>query len=188
AIAEHLGDNLDAGQVAQGRHTDRHADAQAANHGVREVTPVTPGAAAVGHGLLAVLLPRLVELVREDLVGFIPGDALPLALAALADALHRVAQAARVILVLDGRQPLRAQRSPVGRGFRVALNLDHAPIPHVDERAARAVTHTTHRANDFGLFGELDPAVGLFQPLKVWELQRGGSGAQGARRLEEASP
>ena len=140
--------DLDAWQVAQGRHAKAQPDAHGVLEGAVPVLPVPTGAAAQRHGLLAVFIPGFSQLIGQDLVGFVPGNALPFTVAALAYPLHRVAQPPGIVLVLDGGQTAHAQRAFVGGRLGVALDFDHPAVAHVDQRATGAVAHAAHRAED----------------------------------------
>src|SRR5450830_251827 len=83
---------------------------------------------------------------------FVPADALKLALALLADTLHRMQQAFLVISALGVTRYLRAQHARRGRMRRVATDFGGNAIPDRDEQGTgvRAVVRTG-AADDKGI-------------------------------------
>ena len=101
-------------------------------------------------GLGAVLLLLLEQLGGDLLDCLIPRDALELALALLARALHRVLETRGGVHDLHGRVALGAQRAaaaaPVVAGLRVALDVGPAAVLEVAQRGAVRAGGATHLA------------------------------------------
>ena len=90
-------------------------------------------------GLGTVLLLELGPLLLDGVVSLVPADFLPLALAALADALQGLCDAVRVVDILRARQQTRAGAAVVPRMVRVALDLDDLAVLDVKLHAAAAM-------------------------------------------------
>ncbi len=137
------------------------ARAAGADIGVAVVAVDAPGLdAAVGVAVLAgpadVVHDAVAPLeaagphLRGDLgEGFFPGDTLPLALAAGADALERVEDAFRVVDLIVGGRPLGAVAPAAARVLRVALELLDLQrfLVHVGQQAACALAIEADRGD-----------------------------------------
>ena len=101
--------------------------------------PDARGAAHEEHGLAAVLVHELMELLGDGAVRLIPGDAHPARVGGTLGirALHGVVDAVGVVGGLDGRLALGAAVAHrVERRLGVALDLDRAAVLHGDDDAA----------------------------------------------------
>ncbi len=96
-------------------------DAPRADRAVGEV--VFAGPSHVVHDAVEALLARRPHLRSDVLERLVPADALPLALAALADALERVEDPLRIIRLVVRRRTLRAVAPATARMHRVAFEL-----------------------------------------------------------------
>ena len=144
-VADRCGRAARAGQIARiARRTDsadvRGAQARAA----QERHPrgdVTAGAMVHEDGLAAeaLLVQVLVNPVGDDVQSLVPADALPLVLAALADALERPLRALLIVDALDQVQAAHAQPAVGNRIQRVALDLAELAVLDIHQNAARVV-------------------------------------------------
>ena len=100
------------------------------------VAVVAAGADVADDGLGTVVLPDGADLLLDDVEGLVPADLLPLVLAALAGALHGMAQARRVVDELRHFEAAHAQRALVKRVLRVALDLLELAVLGVVKHAA----------------------------------------------------
>ena len=147
-----------AGEVrahpAQVAHAERGGGAQLQPQLVDglELQHVAAGAVLVGDGVPAVLLADLGVAVGGLLVGFLPGDALPLAGALLAHALLRVAHAQRVVQLLRDGEGAAAQRS-LAEQVGIALDLRQAAILDVPEQRAAAIALAARARDDLHVIG-----------------------------------
>ena len=101
--------------------------------------PDARGAAHEKHGLAAVLVHELMELLGDGAVRLIPGDAHPARVGGTLGirALHGVVDAVGVVGGLDGRLALGAAVAHrVERRLGIALDLDRAAVLHGDDDAA----------------------------------------------------
>ena len=136
-------------------------------------------------GVGAALLADLEHLLRDLVVGGVPGDALPLA----ALELHRVLEAVRVVgdAVLAHRGALRAVRAEVDRRVEHRLLRTHTPfcttasIAQPTEQCVHTVRFTSILPRGLVL------RLGLADHVER-QLRRHGAGADGdARALEESA-
>ena len=105
---------------------------------VRTARAVTP---VLQHDGVGVFLDGRVELLGQLGQGFVPGDALPLALAACTHTLKRVQDAIRVVAVPHAGVALGAQATASGDVLGVAFELDHAVIFQKGNGAVLNVAH-----------------------------------------------
>ena len=153
------------------------------------VAEVRVAATAGGHGhaFRAVLLVDLDEL-RGDLGdGLVPGDALPLVLAALAHAAHGVLVAVGMVQRLDAGHALRAQAALAHRAFGIALDLDDATVLHMRQHGAACDAGAAGRLHDLHVAAR----IGM-RRIDVHEVVAHGNaqtacGAQRRRRLHETA-
>ena len=91
-------------------------------------------------GLRADFIPRSADMLFDHVVRLVPGNLLPLVLAALAHALQGVAQASRVVDgLVDHVQAAHAQTAAAELVVRVALDVVDLAILHVEQHAATLV-------------------------------------------------
>ena len=138
-----LGDHL-GGHVARaladlpgGHRVGRADELQPRTVGV--LGPDARSAAHEEHGLAAVLVLELLELLGDGAVRLVPGDAHPARVGGALGvrALHGVVDAVGVVGGLDGRLALGAAVAHrVERRLGVALDLDRAAVLHGDDDAA----------------------------------------------------
>ena len=104
---------------------------------IHETVDHAAGAVAtvLEHDGVRVFLQCGVELARQFGQRLVPGDALPLAFAAGADAFQRIQNAIRVVAVPHAGVALGAQAAAGGDMLRVAFELDHAVILEIGNRA-----------------------------------------------------
>ena len=92
------------------------------------------------HGLVAVLLDNFLELRHGSLDGLFPADLLPLALAALTDALHGVVEAVRAVhpatIAAAAQACARLRIVETGIGAGVGINPHNLVVLHVELQAA----------------------------------------------------
>ena len=101
--------------------------------------PDARGAAHEEHGLSAVLVLELLELLGDGVVRLVPGDAHPAGVGGALGvrALHGVVDAVGMVGGLDGRLALGAAVAHrVERRLGIALDLDRAAVLHGDDDAA----------------------------------------------------
>ena len=134
-------------QVALG--AARLEEVAAAPHGQeacrREELGVAAATRGADKGLGALLLVVLPHDVADLVDGLLPGDALPLVGAALANALHGVLDAVGVVERLDTGETLGAHAALVHGVVGVALELDDLAVLDVGDHAAVVKTCAAHR-------------------------------------------
>ena len=99
----------------------------------------------VHHFVMAVFVERRADLRGDRVQRLVPGRALPLAAAALADALQRVEDALRIANLIDCRGPLGAEVAATARVFRIALkllNLHRLAVDVGEQPAGRLAVET----------------------------------------------
>src|SRR5262249_54377033 len=103
----------------------------------------------VNHLVAAVFLHRLGDPRSDHIDRFLPINALPNAIAALPDALHRVEGAGRGGGLVGGRRPFGAQAAATCRMQRVAFELaDLVRVPvHVSQKATGGLAVETGRGD-----------------------------------------
>ena len=141
-VAQHAGHGCDARQIAGIAGEIRNALVGRAARCVDagDLVDVATGALAAGDLVSAVFIGHLLEVLDDDVVGLVPGDALELVLAAvLALALHRVEQPVLVVDVVRDAQAPGAQAALVVRVLRVTLDLDELAVLDVAQDAADVV-------------------------------------------------
>ena len=140
-------------------------------------------------GFGAVFATDLLHLAGDRVDRLLPGNALPLVLAALADAHERILVAVRVIERADAGQALGAHGAVAHRIVGVALELHHAAVAHVRKNGAVVNARATAGLDDLRL--AFDRACGgrglrLHQAFCGGGFNGGGKPG-GGRSLQECS-
>src|SRR3974390_218678 len=104
-----------------------------------EIAMVTAGAGADRDALGTVFGNNRLQLAGEDVIGLVPGDALPLVLAARADALERIFQSVGMCDDVGAGRAFGAEPALVERRRGIALDLADLPAADVNEDATTAV-------------------------------------------------
>ena len=141
-IAQHASHGCDARQVAGVTSKIGHAlvGRTAGCVYTGDLVDVAASALAAGDLVSTIFVGDLLEVLDDDVVGLVPGDALELVLTAvLALALHRVEQPVLVIDVIRNAQTAATQTPLIVRVFRIALDLDELAILDIAQDAADVV-------------------------------------------------
>ena len=184
AVAPGVRDTCDGGRVADARLVvdvvrapQRRELAVQVRLLVRELRRAEPV-----HGIGAVLLADLEQLVADLVDRLVPGDALPLA----ADELHRVLEPLVAVAVLAHRRTLGAMRAEVERRVEVRLLPGPHAVLHLGDDAAADGAVRAHGALDddlavAGFRGRRRPLAASCAWRPSWRRQRrrprGPSGA-----------
>ena len=154
-ITKHASHRGDAGQVARVAGEVRDALVWRTHGGVHagNLMDIAAGTLAAGDLVDAPGISDALEVLNDDVVGLVPGDALELVFAAvLAGALHRVLQALGAVHVIRNAQAAAAQTTLVVRVLGVTLDLNKLAVLDVGQDAANVVATRcrTRRAADDG--------------------------------------
>lgn len=149
---------------------------------------VAPRAVVEQDGVRAVLLDGLLELGDDNVPRLVPRDALPLALAALAGALHGVADAHRRVHELRNGERAAADGA-LGIRSGAALDAHEAVVLHVAVDAAPAVAVAAGAGDNLRV--ALGALLGVGDQRLVLRAAGGadaGQHARGSHSLRERSP